>query len=713
MVQTIEDSILKAIKKDDVKAFNALAENARCGEYRLGRFPVLSLMYLFRSRRLLAEYEEQYIKISAFEELREPIEISKKFSDKAGKCLRLYLNEVVSPLEMLLILDRTTHLKRVYPMTNPSSAVRGRLKAIYSIKYSLGIKFEGNGIVLDRRPLSRREKKKLTTVIVSTILIIAIAVGAPVTAVSLIPKPVEGEVTVLSDINFTSLNEYTLKNDIVLPENYTVGKMNCTISGAGKKLIFGKGASIGELNGKISDVIIETSGDPVFSLLTINALIENVTVNVNADVETKAGAAFLALTNYGRIDGVTVNISGSLSALATSDEATDELAFGGVVQTNANSVNNLTGSVYSRGVINNCTVNYSQFTLKGEASANATFGGVAGINSGFLQNCTVGGEIVADTFDAGGVCSVNNWGLVGNVNNANITQTSADENWNPNTAGIVLNNGYAVESCINNGNVSSVSSYGDTSGEKELAAISAGIACINSNHISKCTNNGEVTAEGKGIAYAGGIVSRSVAVTSNCLNEGDIAASAKTVYAGGILGSSEVTSSGGFVYFGTAESCISTARISVNGLGESSAFVGGIAGYIQEREFKRKVIGEDGSITEETVYFGGGVTNSYFTGAISADKAFVGNIAGACGANIYEINSYTSATDEYRNFENNVYLNDSLYKAFGTKVTVNADGNNNYASAEDKGASSAALEEIVNSDGYKAILKELENSTQD
>lgn len=713
MAQQIEDSILQAIKRDDVKAFHSLMDNARCGGFRLGRFPVLSLMYLFRSRRLLAEYEEQFIKIYAFEELREPTEISKKFADKAGKCLRLYLDEVVSPLEMLLILDRTTHLKRVYPLTDPPSAVKGRLKAIYSIKYSLSVKFEGNGILLDRRPLSRREKKKLSTVIISAVLIIAIAVGAPVTAVSLIPKPVEGEVATLSDINFTSLNEYTLKNDIVLPENYSVGKMNCTISGAGKKLIFGKGASIGELNGRISDVIIETSGDPIFSLLTINASIENATVNVNANAETNAATAFVALTNYGRIDGVTVNISGSLNALAVSEEATDELVFGGIVQTNANSVNNLTGSVYSRGVINNCTVNYSRFSLRGEASANATFGGIAGVNNGFLQYCTVGGEIVSDTCDVGGVCSVNNWGLVNNVNNANIIQNSADENWNPNTAGIVLNNGYAVEGCINNGNISSVSTCDGGEGENRLAAISAGIACINSNHISKCTNNGEVTAEGKGIAYAGGIVSRSVAPILNCLSEGDISASANTVYAGGILASSEVTTSGGYVYFGTAESCISTARISVNGLGENSAFVGGIVGYIQEREFKRQIIGVDGSITEETVYFGGGVTNSHFTGTISADKAFVGNVAGACGANIYELNSYASATDEYRNFENNVYLNDSLYKAFGTKVTVDSDGNNNYASAEDKGASSATLEEIVNSDGYKAILKELENSTQD
>ncbi|MDE7297160.1 MAG: hypothetical protein K2N84_07850, partial [Clostridia bacterium] len=124
MAQLTAENLLQAIKKDDTKAFGAFMEKAPCGAYRLGRFPVLSLLYLYKSRRILSAYEESFLRISSHEALREPVEVSKKFSAKAGKCLRLYLNEIVSPLEMLLILDKTKRLKRVYSFTKPSSAIK-------------------------------------------------------------------------------------------------------------------------------------------------------------------------------------------------------------------------------------------------------------------------------------------------------------------------------------------------------------------------------------------------------------------------------------------------------------------------------------------------------------------------------------------------------------------------------------------------------------
>lgn len=65
------------------------------------------------------------------------------------------------------------------------------------------------------------------------------------------------------------------------------------------------------------------------------------------------------------------------------------------------------GQIIYNGIVKNCQVNYTQFELVGEANANAGFGGVAGINNGYLQNCTVTGEITSDTFDIAGVCSVN------------------------------------------------------------------------------------------------------------------------------------------------------------------------------------------------------------------------------------------------------------------------------------------------------------------
>ncbi len=329
MAQQIEESLFKAIKNDDLKAFADLMDKTQCGAYRLGRFPVLSLMYLYKSRRLISSYEQMFLEITNYNALSEPLEVSKKFSAKAGKCLRLYMNEVVSPLEMLLILDKTKHLKRAYLMTKPmSSEIKGRLKSIYFIKYSLNIRFEIDGIVIDRRPLSYREKKNIATVCLCLFLAVVIAVGVPVTAVSLIPKPIEGEATKLKHIDFDSEKEYVLKQDIVVPENFAVDKVNCTIIGEGHKFILGKGASFGRLNGKLSDLTIESLGDAIFKTVGENAVIDNVTVNVNADITTSEESAFVALENYGTIENVTLNVKGKLKAVAKDSASTGELNFG-------------------------------------------------------------------------------------------------------------------------------------------------------------------------------------------------------------------------------------------------------------------------------------------------------------------------------------------------------------------------------------------------
>ena len=67
MAQSIEEFLLEAIEKDDVKAFAALMEQTQCGGYRLGRFPVLSVLYLYKSRKIISAFEEKFIKITAWE----------------------------------------------------------------------------------------------------------------------------------------------------------------------------------------------------------------------------------------------------------------------------------------------------------------------------------------------------------------------------------------------------------------------------------------------------------------------------------------------------------------------------------------------------------------------------------------------------------------------------------------------------------------------
>ncbi|MCI8420738.1 MAG: hypothetical protein HFE34_00440 [Clostridia bacterium] len=694
MAQSIEDNLLQVIKKDDIKEFDALMEKAQCGAYRLGRFPVLSLLYLYKSRKILSAYEEMFLKTTNSVTLSEPAEISRKFSAKAGKCLRLYLNEVVSPLEMLLILDRTKHLKKVYPMTNLSSAVKQRLKSIHYIRYSLSVKFEGSEIIIEKRPLTYREKKKIATICLSAFLVILIVIGASITTSIVSPKRLD------KYIDLSANEEFILEHDVYVPKNYSIEEVNCTIIGNGHKLIFRKGAKIKTFNGKLSDMTIESSGKAVFTTISENASLENVTVNVKSSIATAESNAFVAITNYGSMDGVKVNVSGTLS---TAKEVAGEITLGGMVYGNA-------------GTIKNCAVNYSQFSLNGKANtgANTSFGGIVGINNGNVQDCLVVGKITADTADVAGVCLINNYVISDTVNQADISQKSDIAGWSPIACGIVLRNYYLVKNCENSGLISAISSSEQTgTGDGAPSVTSAGISYLNGGgaSIEMCKNVGEISAIGNGEAITGGISATSYGYIYNSINSGDISVKAQTVYAGGILGSGEVAIDSRYIYFANVDSCISQGKINVTA--DNIAYVGGIAGKIGEMEIEQYKVdedgnfikGDDGQYVTEMVYRGGRVIKSYFTGELTSEVAYFGNMVGVCGMNIYQSNSYTSGTDEFRNFEDNYYLDNSL-GAFGATMS----GDDILGANENKGATTATLEEILNLRAYKSIIDNFTNA---
>ena len=578
MALTSQQKLLQAIEADDIYAFDALMETAQCGRYRLGRFPVLSLLYLYDARKIISAYEHELISISEWEQKSEPASILKLFTEKAGKCLRLYRDTVVSPPEMLLILDKRKRLKKLYPLFNPSEAVKARLKSIYFVKYALGVRFEDGNIILDRRPLSRKQKKKLFAVVAGCFLAAAAVVTVPVVTVSYI-RGHEGDVTSLSQIDFSAKTTYTLKNDITVPENFSVGRVNCSIVGGGHKIVVGKNASLGELNGRLSNVKIETFGNPIFTVCAANSALSAVTVNVSADVQTTDSSAFVAITNYGSLSGVTLNVSGKLSAVGVDTDDTDspdntvDLVFGGLVMTNAYTNN----SKY--GTIKNCKVHYSDFLLYGQIKANATFGGIAGVNNGVVRDCTVTGEIIADTFDLGGVCYINNNLVSGSLNGANLSQTSDNDDWSP---------------------------------------IVGGIAVENQSTVEYCTNTGDIAVVGSDLAICGGIVARIYGQSNYCMSSGDITVTAKTAYAGGIYGISQVAYDGYYIYLGAANYCISRGNINAT-LGAGASCVGGIGGLVQESQYS------------QFVYVGGGATNCVFMGGIRGDINYFGNIVGVCG----------------------------------------------------------------------------------
>ena len=644
MARVDEKRLLDVIINDDAAAFNALNGQARLEKYRLGRFPVLSLMYLFSSKKILAEHEKEFIAVSSQWEsfcAAEPASVLALFSKKAGKCLRLYFDAVVTPIEMLLILDKTNKVKKLYPLVGVTDEVKSRLKAIYYIKYSLGIEFKDNGVLIDRKPLSRSEKKKIAVAVSAAALVAAVSVVTPVSVVSYLNK-YGIAVSSAEQIDFTKQRTYALKSDVVIPRNYSVKSTACNIIGGGHKLVLEGGASLGNFSGSMSNLTVETQGAPIFTSCSGRAVLKDITVSVSADLDIKSDHAFVTVNNYGTLDGITVNVEGTVRA-SSKDEG-EELVLGGVAAYNAYS----NSSTY--GKIKNCKVNYTSFYLEGEKTVNASFGGIAGVNNGTVEDSVVSGSVEADTFDIAGACYVNNSSLTRIESAVNLSQKSENEEWSPLVAGVVNENGGLVE---------------------------------------YCKSTGSLSVTGADFAICGGIAGQSYGRTAYCYSSGDITVTAEYAYVGGIYGMSRTASDNFYVYLGFADHCLSESKIYAS-LGEGNSCVGGIGGLVQQ-------------LNLYGTFYGGGVTNSIYLGEISGEFNYRGSVVGVCGANVYEANSYMSGDEEVVNFEGNYFLEGSG-TSFGAKATTDEI----FLRVDGKGATAAPLTEIKQTDVYKEIIEKLE-----
>ena len=749
-----QEKLFQALKNDDLQEFKSCMETNPCGSLRLGRFPVLSVMYLYNARSILRAYEKSFLRHNSWQDIGEPMELSAKFRKVAGKCLRIYLNETVSPVEMLLILDRSAKLKRVFPATNMTVPAKQRLVEIYYVRWGLKAEIVGGKIVLERRPMTHKEKVNLLTLVTCAVLCVAIVVGTPFVVNAFVPFIKDGSgalnVAKWEQIRFDSDKTYALKNDVVLADDFFAEDMNCTIIGRGHTVTVSGRGVFGNVNGTISDVVFQTDGTAIAE--NISGTVEKVTVNAQVNMETDSQCGFFATSNSGTIRDVVVNVSGTLSATATEDSGS--YVCGGIV-----AVNNPTEQgVFADTGLQNCTVNYNNFTLKGQLVADAAFGGIVGQNNSLVENCKTTGTISADTFDIGGICAENNYAILESQNEANIDQRTDVTGWNPLVAGIVLNNYYAVDGCENYGNITCVATAAGVATGNSTTAYATGIAyqnvngsvtaylqnCVNNGTVSAsatyidasaagvcnftngatrtCINNGNISAKGAnfveiagiaGFAYGyvyrsantgtisaessnearvGGIVATSSVQTSECLSTGKIEVTGKKCYVGGILGYSSGVTSNMSVYFGTAESCVASCEIAVTDtLGAGSA-VGGIVGFVEEMEVT--VLGAD-----KSTYVGGEVFYCYFTGKLQTTSGvYVGGIAGAVGKNIYLLSAQENS-HEY--FYKNMYVDDcGVAVAFGRVFVGNV-----FETVEDVGVQRTALAQIEANKTYQSILQ--------
>ena len=107
-----ENNLLEAIKKDDLKSFSLLMPTNADLNLCYGRFPILSLLYLYSSFKILSKFEKALLPIHNFRIVEERNEIYKKFKTRAKKSIRFFSNdEIIFPVLMLGVLNEREILK--------------------------------------------------------------------------------------------------------------------------------------------------------------------------------------------------------------------------------------------------------------------------------------------------------------------------------------------------------------------------------------------------------------------------------------------------------------------------------------------------------------------------------------------------------------------------------------------------------------------------
>ena len=346
-----------------------------------------------------------------------------------------------------------------------------------------------------------------------------------------------------------------------------------------------------------------------------------------------AGAEFngngYAITNF------TISVSGGQGLFKSNSGLIENLSLRNAVVKGGGSTAALVSNNTASGVIRNCDI--LETVVTGVSGEN--FGGIAGVNSGKIEDSSFSGTINGRTH-TGGVVGVNsasgtiiNCKVSGNINGAtsvggvvgtndgSVSSTFVEATINgtgSNCGGIIGNNRNAnakVLGCVSNSTITGTYYVG-------------GIAGLNSATIANSKSVSDITASG---GTVGGISGINSLLVSNCEAEGKINSSNRNI--GGLVGENK----------GTIENS-STQKISVKTSAETvGGLVGTNSGTIKNASAKAIVSGTN-NIGGFCGTNSGVIANSEATSTATGSSSYTGGFVGVNTGDISasKANSITS-----------------------------------------------------------------------
>lgn len=488
-----EKRLLEIVRADDVKGFGEIASPELFSAV-FGRFPILSLLYLFSARRIVKRHFDELVKERPHLRYDRIEEADALFVKKAGKALRHYHAKEVSPLEMLAILGRPSALKKLYAVYPAADRYLPALHKIYYTRLGEGVVRKGDALILPKEPMPYLQKK-----IFRLSFVILIALFAATLALTLSLAAVSGMGTTAHP--YRARNEKGLTS--VLTESGTISlESDVTLS------------STAEM---VSAEIL--GGDHIIHLTAPFAeVFTGILRNVTFVLEEGYPAGAVIGKNQGKLENVSIVTRDLSFSKADFTDTLAEESSEGEEEVSATSVFSLFATV-NEGIISDSTA-VATLTFTGEEKGNSYFAAFVGENKGTIKGCSAQGKVTSVAVDMAGIAARNK--AEGNItecgSSVEFTQRTTISSWNPNVAGIVAENEGGVYRSVNAARITSeiaLTSLGE--GVYAAAAYAAGIACMNTGVVKDCKNEGDITALGAyGYAFAAGIVCRNeIAETAN------------------------------------------------------------------------------------------------------------------------------------------------------------------------------------------------------
>lgn len=518
--------VYESIKSDDVKSFTSLMLSKSDLNLSFGRFPILSLCYLFKAEKILYAFEKYLLPINKFVFVDEYFEIYKTFKKHAKKSLRLFAdsNEIVYPILMLGILDKRNLLAIKYKFLFKNEEILNKFRKIYNLNHKINI--IANSSKFECASKKFTIKQKLVACVLS-IIFITLSASSFVAMSVFYGK--YGRGTKNSPIYISTEEEflmalqkgdkyYVLENDLTISSEISVNSFSGTLDGGGNFVKFQDNMQ--------APIIKNLSG--TIQNLTFDAFIQNGVFDRNF--------AILTENNIGNVKNCSffVDINGQINS--TSD------VFVSIIACDNN------------GYIDDCSVK-SNSTISNLGEKNAYLSGFVGRNFGTISNSqTLDSIFISDTVDLAGIAGENRGDILNTTNKIDLSQTS-NKDWHPNCAGISMANYGLIENCFNYADVKSESTVENKPTDGDLYVFAGGICCDNFGNVFSSKNTGSISAESIiSNVVIGGIVATNTtneteSVVFKCKSSiGTLTAKSlkSTVYVGGVVGQniSKITDSG-------------------------------------------------------------------------------------------------------------------------------------------------------------------------